>query len=161
MATTYPITIEELANVPGVGMGKATRYGKEFAEVIKKHVEENEIERPMDIRVRSVGTKSKLKIGIIQAIDRKMDLVELTENKGLEFNELLDELESIVYSGTKININYFLEEIMDEESEQDIMDFFRESEEDDIEAAIQEFGDEFDEEKIRLVRIKFISEMGN
>ncbi len=161
MATTYPITLEELANVPGVGMGKAKRYGKEFVDVIKKHVEENEIERPEDIRVRSVGNKSKLKIAIIQAIDRKTDLVELTETKGLEFNELLDELESIVYSGTKININYFLEEILDEDTEEDIIDFFRESEEDDLEAAIQEFGDEIDEEKIRLVRIKFISEMGN
>lgn len=161
MATTYPITMEELANVPGVGTGKAKRYGKEFLGVIKKHVDENEIERPEDLRVRTVGNKSKLKIAIIQSIDRKMDLVELADSKGLEFNELLDEMESIVLSGTKININYFLEEVIDKEAQEEIIDFLRDSEEDDIEAAIQEFGDEFDEEKIRLVRIKFISEMGN
>ena len=161
MATTYPVTLEELANVPGVGQGKARRYGEEFVKLIKRHVEENEIERPEDIRVRTVANKSKLKVYIIQAIDRKIDLVDLAESKGLEFNELLDELEAIVNAGTKIIIDYFLNEVLDEDSQQEIMDYFRETEEDDIEAAIQELGEEFDEDNIRLVRVKFISEMGN
>ncbi len=161
MATTYPITIDELANIPGVGAGKAKRYGKDFVDLIKLHVDENEIERPEDIRVRSVANKSKLKISIIHSIDRKIDLEELAESKGLEFNELIDELEAIVEAGTKINIDYFLNEIMDEDHELDIIDFFKESQEDDLEGAIQELGDEFTEEEIRLVRVKFISEMGN
>ncbi len=161
MATTYPVTIDELANIPGVGAGKAKRYGDEFVKLIKRHVEENEIERPEDIRVRSMANKSKLKISIIQSIDRKIDLEEVAESKGLEFEELIDELEAIVEAGTKINIDYFLNEIMDEDHELDIIDYFKESEEDDLEAAIQELGDEFTEEEIRLVRVKFLSEMGN
>ncbi len=161
MATTYPITLEELANIAGVGAGKANRYGNEFVKLIKLHVDENEIERPEDIRVRSVANKSKLKISIIHSIDRKIDLEELAESKGLEFGELIDELEAIVDAGTKINIDYFLNEIMDEDHELDIIDFFKESQEDDLEAAIQELGDEFTEEEIRLVRVKFLSEMGN
>ena len=161
MATTYPITLDELANISGVGAGKAKRYGEEFVKLIKLHVDENEIERPEDIRVRSVANKSKLKISIIHSIDRKIDLEELAESKGLEFGELIDELESIVDAGTKINIDYFLNEIMDEDHELDIIDFFKESQEDDLEAAIQELGDEFTEEEIRLVRVKFLSEMGN
>lgn len=161
MATTYPITMEELQNITGVGAGKAKRYGEEFIKVIKTHVEENEIERPEDLRVRSVANKSKLKISIIQAIDRKIALDELANSKGLEFNELLDEVEAIVYSGTKINISYFLNEIMEEDRQLDIFDYFKESESDDLEAAINELGSEFTEEEIRLVRIKFLSELGN
>ena len=161
MATTYPITIEELQNIPGVGAGKAKRFGDEFVQLIKRHVEDNEIERPEDLRVRTVANKSKLKISIIQAIDRKIALDELAESKGLDFYELLDELEAIVYAGTKISIDYFLEEIMDEEHQEEIMDYFRESEEDNIEEAIQELGEYYSEEEIRLVRIKFLSEMGN
>jgi ATP-dependent DNA helicase recQ len=161
MATTYPVTVDELANIPGVGAGKAKRFGEEFVSLIKRHVEENEIERPEDIRVRSMANKSKLKISIIHSIDRKIDLEELAESKGLEFDELIDELEAIVEAGTKINIDYFLNEIMDEDHELDIIDFFKESQEDDLEAAIQELGDEFTEEEIRLVRVKFLSEMGN
>lgn len=115
MATTYPISMEELQNITGVGVGKAKRYGAEFIKVIKAHVEENEIERPEDLRVRSVANKSKLKISIIQGIDRKIALDELANSKGLEFEELLDEIEAIVYSGTKINIGYFLDEVMDED----------------------------------------------
>ena len=159
MATTYPITIEELQNIPGVGAGKAKRYGEEFVKVIKAHVEENEIERPEDLRVRTVANKSKLKVSIIQAIDRKIALDELAESKGLEFGELLDE--AIVYSGTKINIDYFLHEIMDDEHIDDIFDYFKESESDSLEDAIEEFGMEYSEEEIRLIRIKFLSEMGN
>ncbi len=161
MATTYPINIEELQNIPGVGAGKAKRYGEEFVKVIKTHVDENEIERPEDLRVRSVANKSKLKISIIQGIDRKIALDELAESKGLDFAELLDEIEAIVYSGTKINIDYFLDEIMDEDHQEDIFDYFKESESDDLEAAISELGRECSEEEIRLVRIKFLSEMGN
>ena len=161
MATTYPITIEELQNIPGVGAGKAKRYGEEFVKVIKAHVEENEIERPEDLRVRTVANKSKLKVSIIQAIDRKIALDELAESKGLEFGELLDEIEAIVYSGTKINIDYFLHEIMDDEHIDDIFDYFKERESDSLEDAIEEFGMEYSEEEIRLIRIKFLSEMGN
>ena len=152
MATTYPITLEELQNIPGVGAGKAKRYGEEFIKVIKAHVEENEIERPEDLRVRTVANKSKLKVSIIQAIDRKIALDELAESKGLEFSELLDEIEAIVYSGTKINIDYFLREIMDDEHIDDIFNYFKESESDDLEAAIEEFGMEYSEEEIRLIR---------
>ncbi len=161
MATTYPITLEELANIAGVGAGKAKRYGEEFVKLIKLHVDENEIERPEDIRVRSVANKSKLKISIIHGIDRKIDLEELAESKGLEFDELIDELEAIVDAGTKINIDYFLNEIMDEDRLLDLIDFFKEGQEDDIEAVFQELGDEYTEEEIRLVRVKFLSEMGN
>ena len=161
MATTYPISIEELQNIPGVGAGKAKRYGKEFVEIIKRHVDENEIERPEDLRFRSVANKSKMKISIIQGIDRKIALDELADSKGLEFDELLDEVEAIVYSGTKINIDYFLDEIMDEDHQDEIFEYFRESESDDLEAAIQELGSDFTEEEIRLVRVKFLSEMGN
>lgn len=161
MATTYPITLEELQNITGVGAGKAKRYGESFIKVIKTHVEENEIERPEDLRVRSVANKSKLKISIIQAIDRKIALDELANSKGLEFNELLDEVEAIVYSGTKINIAYFLNEIMDEDRQEDIYEYFRESESDDLEDAFKELGKEYTEEEIRLVRIKFLSEQGN
>ncbi len=161
MATTYPVTMEELATIPGVGIGKAKRYGEDFLKVIKTHVEENEIERPEDLRVRSVANKSKLKISIIQGIDRKIALDELANSKGLEFSELLDQVEAIVYSGTKINISYFIDEVVDEDHQDDIFDYFKESESDDLEAAINELGSECTEDEIRLVRIKFLSEMGN
>ena len=161
MATTYPITIEELQNIPGVGPGKAKRYGQEFIELIKKYVEENEIERPEDMRVRTVANKSKLKVEIITAIDRKVPLDALAESKDLEMDELLDELEAIVYSGTKINVSYYIDEAVDNDIEDDIFEYFKESESDDIETAMQELGDDYTEEEIRLVRIKFLSEMGN
>ncbi len=161
MATTYPVTMEELQNIPGVGAGKAKRYGENFLKVIKQHVEDNEIERPEDLRVRMVPNKSKLKISIIQAIDRKIALDELALNKGLEFSELLDEVEAIVYSGTKININYFLNEVVDEDHQEDIFEYFKESESDDLNAAINELGADYTEDEIRLMRIKFLSELGN
>ncbi|MDE7396165.1 MAG: HRDC domain-containing protein, partial [Muribaculum sp.] len=161
MATTYPITIEELQNIPGVGAGKAKRYGEEFVKVIKTHVIDNEIERPEDLRVRSVANKSKLKISIVQAIDRQIPLDTLAESKGLDFNELLDEVEAIVYAGTKININYFINDVMDEDRQEDIFEYFRESESDDIEEAVNELGGDYSEEEIRLVRIKFLSELAN
>ena len=161
MATTYPITLDELQNIPGVGPGKAKRYGQEFVELIKKYVEENEIERPEDMRVRTVANKSKLKVEIITAIDRKVPLDALAESKDLDMEELLDELEAIVYSGTKINVSYFIDEAIDADIEDDIFEYFKESESDDIETAMQELGDDYTEEEIRLVRIKFLSEMGN
>ena len=161
MATTYPITVEELQNIPGVGPGKAKRYGKDFVELIKKYVDENEIERPEDMRVRTVANKSKLKVEIITAIDRKVPLDALAESKDLEFDELLDELEAIVYSGTKINVSYYIDEAIDIDIEDDIFEYFKESDTDDIETAMKELGDDYTEEEIRLVRIKFLSEMGN
>ena len=160
MATTYPITIEELQNMPGVGSGKAKRYGKEFIELIKKHVEENEIERPEDLRVRTVANKSKLKVSIVQGIDRKVALDDLAESKGIEFEELLSEIEAIVYSGTKINIDYFVNEVMDQDVLQDIYDYFQEAETDNIDDAIDELT-EYEENEIRLIRIKFLSDMAN
>lgn len=160
MATIYPINIEELQNIPGVGAGKAKRYGVEFVDIIKKHVEENEIERPEDLRVKTVANKSKLKVAIVQAIDRKVALDDLAESKGIEFHELLSEVEAIVYSGTKINIDYFLREVIDEDHLEDIVDYFQEAESDDLENAINGLG-MYTEDEIRLVRIKFISDMGN
>lgn len=160
MATTYPISIEELQNMPGVGSGKAKRYGKEFVELIKKHVEENEIERPEDLRVRTVANKSKLKVSIVQGIDRKVALDDLAESKGIEFEDLLSEIEAIVYSGTKINIDYFVNEVMDQDVLEDIYDYFQEAETDDIDQAIDELS-EYDENEIRLIRIKFLSDMAN
>ncbi|MDD4635988.1 MAG: DNA helicase RecQ [Bacteroidales bacterium] len=161
MATTYPTSVEELQNIPGVGSGKAKRYGKEFAALIKKHVVENEIERPDDLRVRSVANKSKMKVSIIQGIDRKIALDDLAFSKGLEFGELLDEIEAIVYSGTRINIDYFLHEVMDDDQILDVFQYFKESQTDDINVAIEELGNDYSEEEIRMVRIKFISEMAN
>ncbi|MDL2256625.1 DNA helicase RecQ [Bacteroidales bacterium OttesenSCG-928-I14] len=162
MATNYPVTIDELQNIPGVGAGKAKRYGKEFVELIKRHVEQNEIERPEDLRVRTVANKSKLKVYIVQSIDRKVALDDIALTKGLDFSELLDEIEAIVYSGTKINVDYFLEEVMDEDHVADIYTYFKEdSETDELEAAIEELGNDYTEEEIRLVRIKFLSELAN
>ena len=161
MATTYPINLEELQNIPGVGPGKAKRYGQEFVDLIKKYVDEKEIERPEDMKVRTVANKSKLKLYLISGIDRKVSLESLAESKGLELDELLDELEAIVYSGTKINIDYFINEVMDPDIQEEIYDYFRESESDNIKVAQQKLGDEYTREELRLVRIKFISEMGN
>jgi len=162
MATTYPITLDELQNIPGVGAGKAKRYGEEFLKVIKEHVRENEIIRPEDLRVRTVANKSKLKVSVIQSIDRKIALDDIALAKGLDIFELLDEIEAIVYSGTKINIDYFLEEIMDPDHVDEIFDYFSTAETDKIDAALDELGeDDFSETEVRLVRIKFLSEIGN
>lgn len=160
MATIYPITLDELQNIPGVGAGKAKRYGQEFVDIIKRHVEENEMVRPEDLRVKTVANKSKMKVAIVQAIDRKVALDDLAESKGIEFSELLDEVEAIVFSGTKINIDYFLREVIDEDHLDDIFMYFQEAESDDLEEAIKELG-EYTETEIRLVRIKFISDMAN
>lgn len=161
MATMYPINLQELQNIQGVGAGKAKRYGKEFCEIIKQYCEDNEIERPEELRVRTVAKKSMLKVYIIQSIDKKIDLDDLAEAKGLEFEELLDEVEAIVYSGTKLNIDYFIEEIVDDEHVDDIYDYFMESETDNLDTAVEELGSDYSEEEIRLVRIKFLSEQAN
>ncbi len=161
MATVYPINTEELQNIPGVGAGKAKRYGTAFCELIKQYCEEYEIERPEDLRVRTVANKSKSKVSIIESIDRRVALDDIASSKGIEFEELLEQIETIVYSGTKLNIDYFLNEVMDEDHLQDIYEYFRESETDSIDDAMDELGDEYTEEEIRLVRIKFLSEMAN
>ena len=162
MATTYPISIDELKNIRGVGDGKAARYGKEFCELIAKYCEENEIERLEDLRVRTVVNKSKNKVSIIEGIDRKLALEDIAKAKGLTMEELLDEIETIVYSGTKLNIDYYIEDIMDDDDMQDIYDYFmEESETDDIDEALDALGEDYTETEIRLVRIKFLSEMAN
>ena len=162
MATTYPITLDELKLIPGVGEGKAKRYGLQFVELIKRHVEENEIERPEDFRMRAVASKSNVKIYLITGTDRKIGLDELAKDKGMDMDELLDELEAIVYSGYKINIGYYVDAVMDQDIHDDIYNYFRESESDDLQRAIDELGeDDYTEEEIRLVRIQFLSDMGN
>ncbi len=161
MATTYPVTIEELANIPGVGSGKARRYGDEFIKVIKTYVDDNEIERPEDLRVRTVANKSKLKISIIQAIDRKIDLNEIAFSNGIDFDRLLDEIEGIVNAGTRINLSYYIDEFIDSEDQEEIFDYFRTSSSDSLDDAYRELCPAFNEDEIRLCRIKFLSDQGN
>ena len=161
MAVTYPITLEELQNIPGVGVGKAKRYGEAFCQLIKKHCEDNQIERPEELRVRTVAKKSMNKVKIIQSIDRQIALDDIAIALNLGFDDLLSEIETIVNSGTKLNIDYFLDEVMDEDRVDDIYDYFRTSETDDLDVAIEELGGDYTEEDIRLVRIKFLSEMAN
>ena len=162
MSTLYPITEEELQNIPGVGAGKAKRYGAEFCKLIKQHCQENDITRPTDMRVRTVANKSKVKVKIIQAIDRKVSLEDIAKSTGLDFDELLDEMDAIVYSGTKLNIDYYFEDIeMDEDVIDEIYDYFRQSETDDIDTALDNLDGDIYEEDVRLVRIKFISELAN
>ena len=162
MATDYPITLEELKNIQGVGEGKVKQpYAKEFVDLIRNYCEENEIERQVDMRVRTVAKKSMLKVKIIQSIDRQIALDDIATAQGIEFEELLDEVEAIVYSGTKLNIDYFLDEVMDEDHVDDIYDYFCESDTDRLSVAQKELGDEYSEDEIRLVRIKFLSEMAN
>ena len=162
MATDYPVTLEELKSIQGVGEGKVRQpYAKEFVEVIKNYCEENDIVRQADLRVRTVAKKSMLKVSIIQGIDRQIALDDIANAKGIDFDGMLDEVEAIVYSGTKLNIDYFLEEVMDEDHIDDIYDYFLDSDTDDLETAIEELGEDYSEDEIRLVRIKFISEMAN
>ena len=162
MAIQYPITIDELQNISGVGAGKAQRYGKEFVEIIKKYVDEKEIIRPLDMVVKSVVNKSGMKVYIIQSIDMKRPLEDIAEAKGLEMSELIGEIEAIVNYGTRINLDYYINMVIDEERQHDIYSYFREeAESDSLEEAIAELGNEFEEEEIRLMRIKFLSEMGN
>lgn len=162
MAIQYPVSIDELQNISGVGAGKAQRYGEEFVEIIKKYVEEKEIIRPLDMVVKSVVNKSGIKVYIIQSIDMKRPLEDIAEAKGLEMSELISEIEAIVNSGTRINLDYYVDNSIDEERQHDIYSYFREeAESDSLEEAIKELGNEFEEDEIRLIRIKFLSEMGN
>ncbi len=162
MATSYPITFEELQNIPGVGAGKAKRYGDEFIKLIKGYVEENDIIRPEDLRVRTVAKNSVRKIAIIQAIDRRVALDDLAERLGMSMEEILEEIEAIVYSGTRLNIKYFIDEVVDPDEEADIYNYFRSADSDNIRRAMEELGeDDYDEINVRLVRIKFHSELGN
>ena len=162
MATDYPVTLDELKNIQGVGEGKVKQpYAKDFVDLIKRYCEENGIERQVDMRVRTVAKKSMLKVKIIQSIDRQVALDDIADAQGIDFSELLDEVEAIVYSGTKLNIDYFLEEVMDDDHVDDIYDYFCESDTDKLSVAQDELGSEYSEDEIRLVRIKFISEMAN
>lgn len=162
MATDYPVTPDELKNIQGVGEGKVKQaYAKEFVDLIKRYCDENDIVRQADLRVRTVAKKSMLKVSIIQSIDRQIALDDIANAKGIEFEELLDEVEAIVYSGTKLNIDYFLDDVMDEDHVDDIYDYFKESDTDALDVAVNELGEEYSEDEIRLVRIKFISEMAN
>ena len=162
MAVQYPITIEEMQNITGVGVGKARKFGEEFVKLIKAYVEEKEIIRPQDMIVKSVGNKSGNKIFIIQSIDRKMDFEDIARAKDLDFDELLTEIEGIVNSGTKLDISYYLRDFMDEDKIEDIYLYFKEdAQSDSLDAAIDELGADYTEEEIRLVRIKFICEQGN
>lgn len=162
MATSYPVTLEELQNIPGVGAGKAKRYGEEFIRIIKEYVDENDIIRPEDLRVRTVAKNSARKIAIIQAIDRRVDLDDLAERLGMSMEEMLDEIESIVYSGTRLNIKYFIDEVVDPDEEADIYDYFRHAENDNLRQAMETLGeDDYDEINVRLVRVQFHSDLGN
>jgi ATP-dependent DNA helicase RecQ len=162
MAIQYPIKMDELVNITGVGQGKAQKFGKPFIELIEKYVEENEIERPLDMVVKSIVNKSGLKVYIIQSIDRKLPLEDIASAKGLSLNDLIAEIESIVSSGTKVNITYYLNEIMEDEKQQEVLDYFKESNSDSIQEALNELGeDEYTEEEVRLMRIRFMSEFGN
>jgi ATP-dependent DNA helicase RecQ len=161
MALRYPISIEELSSVHGVGDGKAKKFGKEFVALIERYVKDNDILRPDDLIVKGTGVKSGLKLFIIQNTDRKLSLEDISKSKGLEMNDLIKEIETIVYSGTKLNISYCLDDILDEEQQEEIMEYFMESETDDIQTAIDEFDGDYEEEDMRLMRIKFLSEVAN
>ena len=161
MALKYPITIEELHNIHGVGEGKAKRYGDDFIELIKRYVDENEIDRMQDMVIKSIGSNSSLKLYIIQNIDRKLPLDDISSAKGMSMSDFVRELEAIVFSGTKLNINYWIDDLFDEDQQDEIHDYFMDSESDDIEAAIEEFDGDYDDQELRLYRIKFISEVAN
>ncbi|MCX7955173.1 MAG: DNA helicase RecQ [Bacteroidales bacterium] len=161
MATHYPITMDELKNIVGVGAGKAQKYGQPFLDLIKKYVEENEIERPQDMVIKSAPPKSSLKIFLIQSIDRKISFEDICNAKQVDFNELLDELEAIVYSGTKLDIKYAVEELIEPEKIEEAYEYFKKAETDSISDALKELGPDYTEEELRLIRLKFISELGN
>jgi ATP-dependent DNA helicase RecQ len=161
MATQYPISLDELKNISGVGAGKAERFGTEFVQLIEKYVEENNIDRPQDLVVKSVVNKSGLKVHIIQAIDRKMPLDTFAESKRITFAELLTEIDTMVSSGTRLNLDYFINEFLDKDNQEELIDYFREAETDSLEDALAEFSGAYTEEEVRLMRIKFFNEFGN
>jgi ATP-dependent DNA helicase RecQ len=161
MALKYPITMDELTNVYGVGDGKARKYGKPFLELIETYVDENEIIRPEDLVVKSTGANSGLKLYIIQNVDRKLPLDDIANAKGLELPELVKEMEQIVFSGTKLNLGYYIDEILDEDQQEEIHEYFLEAESDNIDDAVEEFEGEYEDEELRLYRLKFMSEVAN
>ncbi|WP_233901314.1 RQC domain-containing protein, partial [Tenacibaculum piscium] len=161
MALKYPINLEELSKVHGVGEGKSRKFGKDFVKLITSYVAENEIMRPDDLIVKSTGVNSGLKLFIIQNTDRKLPLEDISKSKGLAMNELIKEMEAIVFSGTKLNIDYAVEDLLDEDQQEEIHDYFMESESDKIQDALDEFDGDYDEDELRLMRIKFTSEIAN
>ena len=161
MTLKYPVKMDELSSIFGVGEGKSKKYGKEFIELISKYVIENNISRPDDFVIKSSGKNSSLKLFIIQSVDRKLSLVDIADSKSMDMMDFIKEMESIVYSGTKLDLNYCLEEYLDEDQQQEMYDYFIESESDSIELALEEFDGEFDEFELRLYRIKFLSELAN
>jgi ATP-dependent DNA helicase RecQ len=161
MATKYPITMDEMVNIHGVGEGKARKYGKDFVELIATYVEENDITRPDDLIIKSTGTKSSNKLYFITSIDRKLSFDDMAKAKGMDMNQLVHELETIVYSGTKLNVGYWIDEMFDEDQQEELHEYFIDSETDEIKTAVEEFDGDYEEEEIRLYRLKFISEVGN
>ncbi|MCF6356758.1 MAG: HRDC domain-containing protein [Draconibacterium sp.] len=162
MSIQYPITVEELQHIQGVGQGKARRYGKEVVSLIKKYVDENEIERPEDLVVKTVANKSKLKVFIIQSIDRKISFEDIANSKGVEVRDVISEVEAIVNSGTRLNVDYYVDDILDEDHQEEVFDYFKEAETDSVQQALDELGeDEYSEDDIRLMRVKFFSDLGN
>ncbi|RYG13670.1 MAG: ATP-dependent DNA helicase RecQ, partial [Chitinophagaceae bacterium] len=162
MCTHYPITIEELRQIHGVGSGKAMKFGNPFIELIKKYVEDNDIERPIDLIIKTQANKSQMKVSIIQNIDRQIGLEDIADSKGITYEEILKEVESIVNSGTKLNLNYFIDEVIDDDRQDEVFDYFRAAESDSIDEALNELGEtDYTREEIQLMRIKFMSELGN
>ena len=161
MCFQYPISIDELTNIQGVGNGKATRYGAPFAALIKQYVDDNDIEQHQDVVVKSIVNKSGLKVQLIQNIDRKLPLEDIGQAQGKSVDDVITEIESIVLSGTRVNINYYIDDILDEDVQEEIYDYFSEAETEDLTEAYNEFDGEFSEEELRLMRIKFMSEMAN
>jgi ATP-dependent DNA helicase RecQ len=161
MALKYPITLAELATVHGVGEGKARKFGKDFVKLISEYVDENDVLRPDDLIVKSTGVNSGLKLFVIQNTDKKLPLEDISKSKGLEMKELIKEMEVIIFSGTKLNIDYALDDLLDEEQQEEIYEYFMEAETDDIEEALNEFDGDYDEDELRLMRIKFFNEVGN
>ena len=161
MALKYPVTLDELSNAHGVGEGKAKKYGASFVKLIAEYVEENDIIRPDDFIVKSTGSNSGLKLYIIQSVDRKLPLPDIADAKGLEMPDFIKEMEAIVYSGTKLNIDYWIDEVLDEDQQDELHEYFLEAETDKIDAALEEFDGEYDDEELRLFRIKFISDVAN
>ena len=161
MATRYPITMDELTNISGVGQGKAEKFGEEFIEVIERYVEDNDIERPLDMVVKSVVSKSAIKVYVIQSIDRKMSIEDIAKSKGKDVDDILTEIEHIVHSGTKVNLDYYLNGEVDEADQEEVFEYFMEAESDNVDDALEEFEDSFSEEEMRLLRIKFLSEVAN
>ena len=161
MSYKYPITIEELKNINGVGEGKARKFGASFLKIISNYVDENKITRPDDLIIKTTGTNSSLKLYIIQSIDRKILPVDIANAKGLDLEELIQELEKIIFSGTKLNVDYMVNDVFDEDQQDELYDFFIESESDDINIAVEEFDNDYEESDLRLYRLKFINDLSN